>query len=154
PSSVRHLPHRSACRPARHGRENPGSYSCGLPQHSVCSRTLQSGLSHTASFALMSAWLPRFCSCYHLLSCQCDFERSGIVAHQSHRSEDAPKLNDRSKHPVFAPNRSHGAFVLSAVGEEAGCAAEALASHGQLDLRCLLNIAHPLTVDIRAADEE
>ena len=29
-----------------------------------------------------------------------------------------------------------------------------LASHEQLDLRCLLNIAHPLTIDTRGADEE
>src|SRR5207302_10798649 len=85
---------------------------------------------------------------------QSNFERSGIVPHQADGCEDSPQSDDRAKHPVLPPNGRHGAFVLGAVGEETSGAAEALAADGQLDLRRLLDVAHPLVVHVRGADVE
>ena len=44
--------------------------------------------------------------------------------------------------------------MLGAVDEEPCCAFEFLASNGQLDLRRLLNVSHPLAVHVRGADVE
>ena|SRR5215469_771316 len=65
-----------------------------------------------------------------------------------------PKREDRSKHPVLPPNRNHRPFVLGAVCKETSVALERHATHGQFDRRCLLNVAHPLAVDVRGADVE
>src|SRR5208282_5655700 len=81
-------------------------------------------------------------------------ERSGIVAHQSHCCENTPQCNHGSKHPVLSPNGCHSAFVLGAVGKETSIAIEHLATDGQLDLRRLLNVAHPLAVHVSGADVE
>ncbi len=44
--------------------------------------------------------------------------------------------------------------MLSAVSVNASVALEGLTSNGQPDLRRLLDVAHPLAVDIRGADLE
>ena len=44
--------------------------------------------------------------------------------------------------------------MLGAVGEETSIAIERLTTDGQADLRRLLDVAHPLTVDGRSADVE
>src|SRR5215471_4934334 len=89
-----------------------------------------------------------------MLSTQGHLERPGVVAHQSHRSEQPPKRNEGSKHPVLASNGCHGSFVLVAVGEKASAALESLAANGELNLRRLLNVANPLAVHVRGADIE
>jgi hypothetical protein len=88
------------------------------------------------------------------LACQRDLERARIVAHQTHSAEDAPKLNDWSKHPIFPPNGSHSAFMLRSVSEEPGCSFEILSADRQLYLRRLLHIPHPLAIHVRCADVE
>lgn len=87
-------------------------------------------------------------------SSQRDLERSRIVPHQSGCGEKPPQRNEGSKHPVLPSNSCHSAFVLGTVGEETSIAIERLTTDGQPDLRRLLDVAHPLAVDVRGADVE
>src|SRR5438094_4187047 len=72
---------------------------------------------------------PSFFGWLHLV-CQCHLERSRLVAPHADGGESPPQCDEGSKYPVLPPNGTHGAFVLSAVGEETSRAAEGLATHG------------------------
>ncbi len=65
-----------------------------------------------------------------ILPRQSHLKRSGVVVHETDPAQNAPKLNDRSKHPVLPPNSSHGVFVLGAICEESGCTHEGFSADG------------------------
>ena len=76
------------------------------------------------------------------------------MAHKTNAAEKTSKLDDGTEHPVLPTNGSHGAFVQATVAKEPGRPSKNLTANGELDLRRLLHIAHPLAVHVCSADEE
>lgn len=87
----------------------------------------------------------------HLFS-ERDLERSRIVSHHAQVGENPPQRHYGCIHPILPPQGSHSTVVLATVCEETSRAVKVLAADAQLDLRRLLNVAHPLTIHVCSAD--
>ena len=85
---------------------------------------------------------------------QSDLERSGVIAHEPDRIEKASEFDDGPKYPIFSSDGGHSGFVFMAVGQKPCAPVELLLTYAQLNLRSLLNVADPLTMQVRRTNVE